>query len=203
MHGFFAAQAAHTPQISLYIRPRSFSSRAKHHDRANIMIAPTSGIVEEDLDALRRVVAEGVINRPNALLSYSVYCAAFMMVSFLVATNVLCFMIRSKQLYGVVIVAFVDCAFAVLVCDYVRINSQTSVQIVVQRHMISGTLQRQHANPNQNCAICLEPLCGMVFKTECNHRFHPACIAKSYAASKHRVCPLCRGPISNVTEHII
>jgi hypothetical protein len=46
-----------------------------------------------------------------------------------------------------------------------------------------------------SCAVCLSdiPLGSNVFKTTCQHVFHPGCIADWL--NSHNSCPLCRTPI--------
>ena len=50
---------------------------------------------------------------------------------------------------------------------------------------------------DEDCAICTEPLTvGEVFKTNCNHNFHLACIERWCSGKAVCPCPMCKTPLN-------
>ena len=58
-------------------------------------------------------------------------------------------------------------------------------------NLVGVTIVEKDAIQNDKCAICQDPLKGVVVKPNgCEHQFHAGCLSKW--AEKSRTCPLCR-----------
>lgn len=126
--------------------------------------------------------------------------AVLTMSTVMVASNILLFVVKQmSQIWLITSMVRLDGLMMFLLWRYMHALTTT---MTLRRHRLSGSLCRTAPTiVPSDCAICLEPMTGFVFKTSCGHKFHADCVENLSRTSM--VCPLCRSDLRESVRYTI
>lgn len=132
-----------------------------------------------------------------SIKNYFILCGILV----LVASNIYLFWIKNKrQLWVILSMNFLNSFMLLVILRYLKVAIPKLHALTMRRYRLMGSLFRTVDLPS-DCPICLEPMKGFVFQTQCGHSFHPECIQKVSETSCK--CPLCRANLHETVRYSI